>query len=463
MLSIHISNYIYSISSLFLINKKTIPDETDDGQIVHENALLTFEYQANKTESQKKEESEEWWRMEVIITLVPFTELVENLKCSVVKQGDYSNSLNKVQSKLFDIYEFNLDNPISIDEKIYMENEKLKLKLKNNNVSTTKNDGNIMINVYYDFPYIALNSKLRSINNALQTYITSGEFDVYEEELGTETSLSQISNVIKYTIPASFYADSSSYLEAEFYLSNNYLLLFDKSDINSELCFPLSISIEYIPPKTTQQTTSEDDEELVGIKFVKPAIINNIPILQYSNITLEVELDVSLKDAFPEISFDSSITGTMVSQMCALSNNNQNQNQISVFEVDFGAENYKTDTILPIDYEVSQDFKKLYLQFPVHQAYEKTWYKLVCKSDITDLSNAYFDVKDKFNIQTKYCFEDEISGNKIADKACNSCNPLGTKKCSKNKAWVCSHPYTGTTCNEWVTGFEISTSLSNKT
>ena len=435
-----------------------VPDEDQDGQVIHENGLLTLEYKINSTES-KNNEPQDWWRMELIVSLVPFSELIENLKWDLVKQGDYSTSLTKVQNNLFDVFELNLDNPISIDEKIYMENEKLKLKLKNNNISDTKNNGNILINVYYDFPYIALNSKLRSIDNTNQQFITNGDFDIFEEELGTETSLSQISNVIKYKIPSKFYANSNSYLEAEFYLTAPYLLLFDKTDISSELCFPLSVSIEYIPPKTSSEAIAEDEEDLVGIKFVEPAVIDKIPIQQYSNITLKIHLDKSLTEAFPDISFDSSITGTMVSQIWALSNANNSLKEISVFEISSSSDFYKTDTILPMEYEVSADYTMIFLQFPTHQAFEKTCYKLVCKSDITDLTNQYYDVKDKYNIQTKYCFEDQISGSKIADKAWDSWNPLGTKKCSKNKTCICAHPYSGPTCNECDSGFEISTSL----
>lgn len=310
---IHAGKAYYEYSTFVTI---LIPDEDKDGQVIHENGLLTLEYKFNTTESTTADQEVDCWRMEIIISLVPFSELVENLKCDLVKKGEYSSSLTKIPNNLFDTYEFNLDNPISIDEKVYMENEKLKLKLKNNNVSNTKNDGNILINVYYDFPYIALNSKLRSVDKTYQKFITFGELNIFEEELGTETSLSQISNVVKYSIPSSFYQSSSSYLEAEFYLTPNYLLLLENSGTNSELCFPVSISIEYIPPKATTAMSDEDEEDIVGIRFIKPAIIDTkIPIMQYSNITLEIELDKSLTEAFPEISIDSSITGTMVSQI----------------------------------------------------------------------------------------------------------------------------------------------------
>lgn len=166
--------------------------------------------------------------------MVPYSEFVENLKCEVVKRGDFSTRLSKTDSQLFDVYELNLDNPISMDEQIYLEHEKLKVRLKNTSPTSPQRPGNIFISAHYDLPFVTLSSKLMRTTDGSQKFIKYGEEDTYEEELSAGTAVTQISNTLKYSIPASFYSNSKSVLEAEFSLGSKYLSLLDETVSNQQ-------------------------------------------------------------------------------------------------------------------------------------------------------------------------------------------------------------------------------------
>lgn len=158
--------------------------------------------------------------------------------------------------------------------------------------------------------------------------------------------------------------------------------------------------IEYVPPKTAEEPSDDESEGAANIKFIKPAVLSDIPIQQYHNITVEVELDKSITEAYPDIAPSSAISGLMVSQMCALEHNEGNE--FNVFDAGFDFPMYKTNTIMPIEYEVSKDFTKVSLRFPTVQAYENYCYALVCKKDLTLISGTYYNVKQTSNIETKY-------------------------------------------------------------
>lgn len=166
----------------------------------------------------------------------PYSELVENSKCETVKNSEFSTKLTKIDNQLFDVYEFDLNESISIDERIILEKQKLKIKFKHDTVSYDSGKyGSLMIIAHYDFPFVSMKSKLSRVNGSRQKFIMYGEADVYEEELGTETSLTQMSNMITYTIPNTFYSSSGSTLEAEFSLTDKFLSLFDEGASGTDI------------------------------------------------------------------------------------------------------------------------------------------------------------------------------------------------------------------------------------
>jgi hypothetical protein len=148
----------------------------------------------------------------------------------------------------------------------------------------------------------------------------------------------------------------------------------------------------------------------------------------------------------------------MIAQMCALEHSEGSE--FDFFSINTDSLFSKTNTIFPIEYEVSQDYKTIHLQFPVTQAYEDSCYKLVCRKDPSVIQGTYFDVKYTSNIKTSYCFGKEVSGRAMANKNCSKCNPLGTTSCGDNGKCACAHPYTGDKCDQCVSGYDISTSFS---
>lgn len=404
------------------------PEEDENGEKIHEKGYIIFEYSYNETlvKLDKQKDVIPCWRNEVIISMNPYSEFIENSKCSVVRNSEFSTKLTKQDNKLFDVYEFNLNEPISLDERIVMENQKLKLKFKHDYATfDKKNHGNLMILVHYDGAFISMKAKLSKYDGTTTKFIKYSQIDAYEEEMGTETALTQLANTITYTVPSDFYSVAGSYLEAEFSLTDKFLALFDDEETSSTLCFPVSVMIEYIPPNTGADAPREEGEEGTSkIKFVSPAILKDIPINNYHNITLDITLDQSITEAYPNIDPASALSGTMIAQMCALEHSEGSE--FDFFSINTDSLFSKTNTIFPIEYEVSQDYKTIHLQFPVTQAYEDSCYKLVCRKDPSVIQGTYFDVKYTSNIKTSYCFGKEVSGRAMANKNCSKCNPLGT-------------------------------------
>jgi hypothetical protein len=137
---------------------------------------------------------------------------------------------------MFDVYEFDLDSPISLDERIILENQKLKIRLKHSNKSYDKKQhGTLLMLVHYDFAFLAMKSKLLRYDGKKQKFLTYGETNAYEEEMGTEASMTQMANSITYSIPNTFYSSDDSYLEAEFSLNDVFLSLFEEGVSSSEI------------------------------------------------------------------------------------------------------------------------------------------------------------------------------------------------------------------------------------
>ena len=421
------------------------PEIDEKGEAIHEKGHVIFEYSRNETLVQEDKEADvvPCWKNEVILSMNPYSELIQNSKCDYVKNSEFSSKLKKLDNQLFDIYEFNLDQAISLDERIVLENQKLKLRFKHN-YGTYDDDkyGNLLILVHYDFPFLSMNSKLNQVTGKAQKFLKFGSTDAYEEEMGTETSLNQMANSIVYIIPNTFYRDGDSYLEAEFSITDKFLALFDETVSSSSICFPLNVMVEYVPPSTGANVSRKPGEEDESrIQLIRPSILKDIPINKFHNITLQLDLQESIIDAYPSIDPASALSGTMIAQMCALEHSDGSQ--FDFYEINTIDMFSKTNTIFPIEYSVSEDYTSVFLQFPVTQAYPDSCYKLVCKTDPSILQGTYLDVKETSNIATSYCFGKEVSGNALANKNCARCNPLGTSDCKDNGKCKCAHPYTG--------------------
>jgi len=407
------SNKLYSTGSFLAVLD---PDDDDKGDKAQEKGFIIFEYSKNQTQISRanKKDVVPCWSNEVVVTMNPYSELIENLKCDTVKNSEFSTKLSKIDNKLFDVYEFTLNEAMSLDERIILEKQKLKIRFKHDSADFTKDQhGTLMILAHYDFPFMSMKPKISSVNGSKLKFIKYGSVDVYEEELGTESSLTQMGNSISYTIPNTFYSKADSTLEAEFSMTDNFLSLFDESNSESDVCFPLSLMIEYIPPNTGANTVMEDDEEAVSrINLVIPPILKNIPINDYHNITLNVILDKSLIESYPNIDPSSSLSGTLISQMCVLEHSEGSQ--FDFYELNTGNMFEKTNTIFPIDYWVSEGYRSVFLQFPVTQAYEDSCYKLVCRKDPTIYQGLFYDVQVTSNIRTQYCFGKETKGKGFA-------------------------------------------------
>lgn len=73
--------------------------------------------------------------------------------------------------------------------------------------------------------------------------------------------------------------------------------------------------IEYVPPNTGANAEEDDGEATSRIRMVAPAMLSEIPITKFHNITLQVFLDKSIVEAYPNIDPASSLSGTLISQM----------------------------------------------------------------------------------------------------------------------------------------------------
>lgn len=204
--------------------------------------------------------------------------------------------------------------------------------------------------------------------------------------------------------------------------------------------------IEYVPPGIGANALRDDDDNESRIELINPAILMDIPINKYHNITLTLQLDKGITEAYPSIDPASTLSGSLIQQMCALEHDDGSE--FSFYSINTDGVYSKTNTIFPIEYSVSDDYKKIFLEFPVSQAYEDSCYKLVCRKDPTFISGTFYDVKDTSGIQTKYCFGKEIDGTSMADKNCQKCNSLGTSSCTPKGNCKCAHPYSGEKCDE---------------
>lgn len=90
--------------------------------------------------------------------------------------------------------------------------------------------GNIFVSMYYDLQFMSLSAKLMKSDGSVQKFVKYGKTDAFEPELGTSTSLSQVSNMITHKLDNEFYGSDGSYLEAEFVVSRSFLELFDTGD-----------------------------------------------------------------------------------------------------------------------------------------------------------------------------------------------------------------------------------------
>jgi hypothetical protein len=295
------------------------PEIDSNGEVITQKGFIVFEYTVNNTEAEelKLKDIKPCWSNQVIVTMVPYSEFVQNSKCEVVKSNDIVSTLQKQSSQFYDIYEFPLGlEPISIDEKVIIENQKVKIKLKPDITSINdKAVGNLLISIYYDLQFVTLTSKLMKNDGTLQKFIKYGTTEAFENELGTETSLSKIANSITVKLDSSFFSTSStSFLEAEFSLSSRFLTMFDSSS-NTDLCFAVNLLVEYIPPKPFASLSDSESGSSLQLAYVKPALLNKISIQKFNNITVELGFSQSLLAMYPEIDMDSSLSGTMLAQM----------------------------------------------------------------------------------------------------------------------------------------------------
>ena len=395
-----------------------ILDPDDDGETgvkKEEKGYVIFEYSKNETmpKSEKKEGSISCWSNDVVISMNPYTELIENSKCEVVKNTEFTPKLPKVDNQMFDIYQFDLNSPISVDERIILEKEKLKVRFNFDSQTYDKmKHGTLLILVHYDFAFISMKSKLTKSDGTKNKFLKYGDTDSFEDELGLETAMTQMANSISYQIPGSYYGKTDSYIEAEFSLTDKFMSIFEKELFNFESCFPLNLVVEYVPPgQGADKTRDEDDDSQSRIELIVPAILNNVPISQYHNLTVAVTLDSSIIDAYPSIDPASSLSNTMMQQMCALEREEGSEFDFSYINPD--SVFYKTDTVFPIEYYISEDYKIVSLHFPVTQVYEDSCYKLVCRKDPTVIHGTFYDVEQTSGIKTKYCFGKEIKSNSL--------------------------------------------------
>jgi hypothetical protein len=412
-------NVVFESSKLFQTGSFSAlldPDLDADGQPSQEKGFVMFEYSKNSTltAQDKKEGAFDCWKNEVVISMNPYSELIQNSKCDVVKNTEFTPKLKKLDNSMFDVYEFDLDAPISLDERLILENQKLKVRFKHSIIANEdKQHGSLLMLIHYDFAFLSMKSKLLKYEGKKQKFITYGQTNAYEEEMGTETSMTQMANTIQYSIPSSFYTNDT-YLEAEFSLNDKFMTLFEDEVSSSEICFAINLMIEYVPPGIGANTKRDDDDFESRIELINPAILRDIPINKYHNITLTLQLDTSITKAYPSIDPASTLSGSLIQQMCALEHDEGSE--FNFYSINTDGVYSKTNTIFPIEYSVSDDYKKIYLQFPVSQAYEDSCYKLVCRKDPTFISGTFYDVKDTSGIETKYCFGKEIEGTSLADK-----------------------------------------------
>lgn len=364
----------------------------------------------------------------------PYTELIQNSKCEIVKSSEFTSKISKIDNQLFDIYEFSLSDPISLNERLILENSKMKIRLKHNEVNYSKDQhGVLLILVHYNFAFVSMKSKLNRIDEKRSKFLSYGETSTFEDQLNTQISMTQMSNLIKYEIPSTFYEKEKSYLEAEFSLTDKFMSIYEDLTNNDKMCWPINLMIEYIPPGSGANKQKEEDFDVESkIELITPAILNDIPITDDHNLTLKVSLDTSITTAYPNIDPASSLSGTMLQQMCALELGDGSEFDFYTFDIE-GLYS-KTNTIFPTEYSISYDYKEVFLYFPVSQAYEDSCYKLVCKKDPTIIHGTFYNTEETAGIETKYCFSKENKGKSLTSPVCDQCNPLGTTNCnSKGK------------------------------
>ena len=389
----------------------------------------------------------------------PYTELIQNSKCEFVKNSEFTPKISKTENRLFDIYEFNLSDPINIDERLILENSKLKVKLTHDSAEYSKDQhGMLLVMVHYDFAFVSMKSKLNRLTGKKKKFLAYGKTESFEDQLQTEASMTQMANVIKYKIPASFYAKGDSSLEAEFALTDKFISIYENSQFNDETCWPINLIIEYIPPGKGANRPKEDDGESHSmIEMITPATLQNIPISDQQNLTVQLSFDTSITDAYPGLDTSSSLAGTLIQQMCTLESSEDRE--FNYFWIDIMGLFEKTGTIFPMQYFLSKNHKEVTLIFNVRQVYEDSCYSLTCKKDPTVIDGTYYRVNETTGIDTKYCFGKEKTVGK-SNPQCDNCNPLGTSNCNSKGKCKCSHPYTGENCDDCVNGYEISTQFS---
>ena len=314
---------------------------------------------------------------------------------------------------MFDIYDFDLGAPISLNERLILENSKMKIRLKHSSASNHRKGehGMLLILVHYDFAFVSMKSKLNRFDGKRAKFLTYGETNSFEDELGTPASMAQMSNLIKYEIPGNLYEKGSSYLEAEFGLTDKFISIYEDNSYDDKMCWPINLIIEYIPPGTGANKAREDDDSESRIELITPAILDNIPISDDHNLTLRISLDTSITQAYPDIDPASSLSGTMLQQMCALEHGDGSE--FDFYSINTDGVYSKTNTIFPTEYSVSDNYREVFLHYPVSQAYESSCYKLVCKKDPTIIHGTFYDVEEVSGIQTKYCFAKEIKKNSL--------------------------------------------------
>ena len=380
------------------------PETDQDGNAKETRATVTFEYSVDNTKSKQQfqEDVKPCWNNEVIISITPYSELVENSRCDSAQNQNFVTELSQKDSQFYDVYEFSLGNePLSVDQPLMVRNQEVKIKLKPDISAIDDNIvGNISVTLYYDLQFVSFLGKLMKNDGIKQKFIKYSKIEIFEHELGVDTSLSKIADTITTKLDKAFYSSDESYYEADFTLSNKFLSMFDYSSSNDlDLCFPVNLLIEYVPPKSLN--TDNEDENESNISYVNPPVVSKIPIKKLNNITVEVGLSESILETHPGIDLDSSLSGRMIAQMCVLEN--FNSNGFIFFDYEWSTMFSKSDTIYSIKYHIDESYKNIMCYFPTLQAYENTCYKLVGIKDPTMITNGdYNDVFEMANIKTSY-------------------------------------------------------------
>jgi hypothetical protein len=221
------SKKLYQVGSFSAIidpkPKENLKDTTP------ENTKILIEYNIN-TKNLKPANSK-CFRNKIIVSIMPYSEFIENSKCEVVKT---ITNLDEVQDSE-SVYDVNLGSDQMTINKNFLINKKLKVQFKPDfHTSSVQKDGYLMALINYDLAFASAIGKLNKILDSEKDFVKYGGIIAYEGG-NSESALAKMGNVITTTLSNDYYETDSPFLEAEFSLSDAFLSQFGDDIYQDEL------------------------------------------------------------------------------------------------------------------------------------------------------------------------------------------------------------------------------------